>query len=191
MLYLPHSASLSGKSSRNCAPRLSLRSSAARVMASERSADFGRSIAVCQPLLYCRCPAIPARSARVAKLLDDFERLLHFAFRAHDADQILHRVLQLVLDLIGILAGGAALEGLERGVRRSLNLRVVDRCGAIVFGEFGRILARALPNTSRSESEFPPSRLAPCSPAATSPAANRPGTVDICESPSTRTPPIM
>ena len=48
-----------------------------------------------------------------------------------------------------------------------------------------------LPNTSRSESELPPSRLAPLMPAAHSPAANRPGTVDICVSASTRTPPIM
>ena len=31
------------------------------------------------------------------------------------------------------------------------------------------------PNTSRSESELPPSRFAPCIPPATSPAANRPG----------------
>src|SRR5579875_1233166 len=32
------------------------------------------------------------------------------------------------------------------------------------------------PNTSRSDSEFPPSRFEPCMPPETSPAANRPGT---------------
>ena len=47
------------------------------------------------------------------------------------------------------------------------------------------------PNTSRSESELPPRRFAPCSPAATSPAAKRPGTDELAVSASTRTPPIM
>ena len=47
------------------------------------------------------------------------------------------------------------------------------------------------PNTRRSESEFPPSRLAPCIPAATSPAANSPGTVVAAVSASTRMPPMM
>ena len=48
----------------------------------------------------------------------------------------------------------------------------------------------SFPNTRRSESEFPPSLFAPCNPAADSPAANNPGIVDICVSPSTRMPPI-
>ena len=48
-----------------------------------------------------------------------------------------------------------------------------------------------LPKTSRSERELPPSRFAPCRPAAHSPAAKRPGTSDIWESASTLTPPIM
>ena len=47
------------------------------------------------------------------------------------------------------------------------------------------------PKTSRSDSELPPSRLAPCMPPATSPAANSPGTVAASVSASTRTPPIM
>jgi len=47
------------------------------------------------------------------------------------------------------------------------------------------------PNTSRSDSELPPSRFAPLMPAAHSPAANRPCTLDICVSESTRTPPMM
>ena len=48
-----------------------------------------------------------------------------------------------------------------------------------------------LPNTSRSESELPPRRFAPCRPAAHSPAANRPRTVvDIWLSASTRMPPM-
>ena len=47
-----------------------------------------------------------------------------------------------------------------------------------------------LPNTSRSDSELPPSRLLPCIPPEHSPAANRPGTVDMPVSGSTSIPPI-
>lgn len=47
------------------------------------------------------------------------------------------------------------------------------------------------PNTSRSERELPPSRLEPCIPPATSPAANRPGTPRAAAvSDSTAIPPI-
>jgi hypothetical protein len=46
------------------------------------------------------------------------------------------------------------------------------------------------PNTSRSDSELPPSRFDPCMPPATSPAAYRPGTVDSPVSGATSTPPI-
>ena len=47
------------------------------------------------------------------------------------------------------------------------------------------------PNTSRSERELPPSRLEPCIPPATSPAANRPGTPRAAAvSDSTAMPPI-
>ena len=48
-----------------------------------------------------------------------------------------------------------------------------------------------LPKTSKSDSELPPSRLAPLMPTAHSPQANSPGTRDICVSGSTRTPPMM
>ena len=47
------------------------------------------------------------------------------------------------------------------------------------------------PKTSRSESELPPSRFAPCIPPATSPAANRPDRVVAPVSASTRIPPMM
>ena len=47
-----------------------------------------------------------------------------------------------------------------------------------------------LPNTSRSESEFPPSRLAPFIPPEHSPAANSPSTVLLPVSASTRMPPM-
>ncbi len=47
------------------------------------------------------------------------------------------------------------------------------------------------PKTSRSDRELPPSRLEPCIPPATSPAANSPGTpLAAAVSGSTSTPPI-
>src|SRR6202035_4039173 len=56
IFILPVAASLLGKSSRKCPPRLSCRSRAARVMASETVSRCFKSIAVCQPGLYSRCP---------------------------------------------------------------------------------------------------------------------------------------
>ena len=46
------------------------------------------------------------------------------------------------------------------------------------------------PNTSKSESELPPSLFAPCIPPAASPHANRPSTLVIEVSASTLIPPI-
>ena len=46
------------------------------------------------------------------------------------------------------------------------------------------------PKTSRSDRELPPSRLEPCMPPDTSPAANRPGRLEAAVSGSTSTPPI-
>src|SRR5687767_1906851 len=53
------------------------------------------------------------RRARV-EIGELLERQSHFVFVANDADQALHRRLQLLLDHIRILATRAALEGLER-----------------------------------------------------------------------------
>ncbi len=72
-------------------------------------------MAVCQPLLYWRWPVMPTWSARACKCRDLVQCLLHFAFGADDADQVLHGFLQIVLNLIRILAGSAAIEGLEGG----------------------------------------------------------------------------
>src|SRR3954454_7779704 len=57
---------------------------------------------------------------------DQFERLLHFALRANNADEILHELLQLVLDLIGILARGTHVERLQRSLRSANRRRVID-----------------------------------------------------------------
>ena len=89
-------------------------------------------MAVCQPLLYSRLPVMPMRSARCFELRDFVEGLLHFAFGADDADEVLHRVLQIVLDLVGVFAGGAALEGCERGGGGGLELLVRRCAGALL-----------------------------------------------------------
>src|SRR5207245_8402360 len=64
MLNFAKAGSLSGKSSRKCAPRLSLRSRAERVTASYAVSRFGRSRAVCHPGLYSRLPWTGTRRAR-------------------------------------------------------------------------------------------------------------------------------
>jgi hypothetical protein len=130
---------------------------------------------------------------RAGPQIRDFSQcLLHFAFGANNPNQILHRFLQVVLNLVWVLAGGAAIEGLESSRSCCLKLLLINRgFPFIALREFRGKPPGAPSEDTRSESELPPSRLAPCSPAAASPAANNPGTFDICESPSTRTPPIM
>src|SRR5438552_4338853 len=63
-LNFAEAGSLSGKSSRKWAPRLSLRSRAERVTASDAVSRFGRSRAVCQPGLYSRLPSTGTRRDR-------------------------------------------------------------------------------------------------------------------------------
>ncbi len=96
----------------------------------------------------------------------------------------LHHVLQVVLHLNGFFArsirGRTALSALRAlpGPAASST-----RAGAVLLRELARrTRRRACRSTSRSDSELPPSRFAPCMPAAHSPAAKRPGTVDICVS---------
>src|SRR5215469_5483971 len=55
-----------------------------------------------------------ALSAR-AQLIDILKRPLHFALDADNADEILHRLLQVVLHQVGIFGGRAALERRQRG----------------------------------------------------------------------------
>ena len=137
--------------------------------------------------------AVPRRGGHMRALaqpVDRFERLQHLVFMAHDADFRLHHRLQLVLNRKRILALAASLEGRYGPVLGVLDLLPVDAGGTV----FPRANAAAysparLPKTSRSDSELPPRRLAPCRPDAHSPAANNPGTLLICESASTSMPP--
>ena len=100
-LNLPYSALLSGKSSRNWAPRLSLRSIAASVTASETVSKLVKSRAVCQPGLYSRLPGTPTTLAWSQSLWMMLSGFLHLAFHADDTDKRLHFLLQFVLNLVG------------------------------------------------------------------------------------------
>ena len=48
--------------------------------------------------------------------LNLYQCLLHFCFGANDADQVLHGFLQVILNLVGILAGRAAIENVTFAV---------------------------------------------------------------------------
>ena len=151
----------------------------------ERQVPAGVVLAVA--LRRSRVPAAPgARRARPAPARSS-------ASVADDADQVLHAVLEVGVDGVRVLAAGRSRTA--RASRRSpaSTCVVVDApARRLRPGRTRRRTSPARrPKTSRSESELPPSRFAPCSPAATSPAANRPGTVVAVVSASTRTPPIM
>ena len=128
---------------------------------------------------------------RLLEPVDLHQRPLHIRFLSHDADAVLHRFLQLHLKLVRVFALFAAIEGRERVADGALHGLFVHARRAVLAGELSGVSPARLPNTMRSDSEFPPRRFAPLMPEAHSPAANRPGTDDICESASTRTPPMM
>jgi hypothetical protein len=75
--------------------------------------------------------------------------------------------------------------------RSAASSQIVESALRIVLRLWPNAAATIRPNTSNSISELPPRRFAPCSPPPTSPAANRPGTLEAWLSASTRTPPIM
>ena len=162
-----------------CPPRLSCRSSAARAthsLTSEHVAQVEREVPAGVEL------PVALDAEVLGALLELVEpgrapRSISVCL-ADDADEVVHRLLQLLVERVGVLA--ALL--LERRAARSppprrrppgrpsagARPRPCDVCR-------GAEPARS-PNTSRSDSELPPSRFDPCMPPETSPAANRPGT---------------
>src|SRR5581483_9765771 len=76
--------------------------------------------------------------------LDAVERALHLFAAPHDTHQVLHHVLQLLLDLVWPLALRVALEEGERPALRFLHLAVVDRSRAVIFRELRRMLSGEL-----------------------------------------------
>ena len=114
-------------------------------MASDTVRRLWRSIAVCQPLLYSRLPVDAGARPRARAGPCSFSwRLAHLGFLADDADQVLHHVLQVVLDGVGVLAGRAALERRQRPRGGRVDLRLVDRRRAVLLGERRGVLAGAL-----------------------------------------------
>ena len=105
---------------------------------------LSRSSAVCHPVLYSMLPVIPAFAARARSAVDLLERLLHFAFDAHDADQVLHHVLQFVLHGERILARRAALERSQRRFGGRIHLALIELPCPVFLGEFRGVLAGAL-----------------------------------------------
>ncbi len=95
-------------------------------------------------------------------------------------DELLHHVLQLVLNPVRVC--GLRRRPVARAVRghreprpRSARLRR-SRPPPRAARTLAACSPARLPKTSRSESEFPPSRFAPCRPAPHSPAAKSPAT---------------
>ena len=123
-----------------------------------------------------------------------FQRLLELSLDANDAHQVLHDFLKFLVDRVRVLAlaGGTRPER-RQGHLGGFNHIFLSRLGPLLTQSLGILAAYSparLPNTSRSDKELPPRRLAPCIPPATSPAANRPGTVVAWLSASTSTPPM-
>ena len=85
----------------------------------------------------------PRRWLPFFKLREAYQRALHLFFAAHDADQILHHVLQLVLHFIRGDAAGA-VERCERLTGDLIHLLRIDGAGAVRFRELRGILAGEL-----------------------------------------------
>ena len=69
---------------------------------------------MCQPGIVLPVPRDAHPGRPLTQPGDALERAFHLGSGAHDADQVLHHHLELLLDLVGAFAGRAALERLER-----------------------------------------------------------------------------
>ena len=115
-------------------------------IASDTVSRLCRSSAVCQPGLYSRLPVTPDLGGARLQLLHALERPLHLVLAADDADQVLHHVLQLVLDL-------ERAAGVARRARTAPapSLTAASTCSAssaalagVLLGVLGGVLAGAL-----------------------------------------------
>src|SRR5438270_5335307 len=72
-----------------------------------------------------------------------FESLIHLRLSADDADEFLHLVLQLMLDLVRILARDSTVEGLECELGSGIHLGAIDVDGCVLLRENRGVLARS------------------------------------------------
>ena len=157
-----------------------------------RATWIARSFAMCHPGLNMREPSTRTFAGARFQLFKLAERLLQVFFHAENADQRLHRLLQITVNFVRDSRRRRARTAPASRVRRLATWRRQSSAAAVLLRVFGGgHVRRGVRRRARSESEFPPRRFAPCNPAAASPAAKSPGTVDAAVSASTLIPPIM
>ena len=143
-----------------------------------------RSIARCQPGLYCRCPSTDEVLRPLLERLDLRRATRSSSARgADDADQVVHRLLEVLLDRVGVLAARPDLERRQRALLGRLQRPRRTRAGRASPRPAAYAAAASparRPNTSRSDSELPPSRLEPCMPPEHSPTAYSPVDARSC-----------
>ncbi len=181
MLNFEHSSALARDSPRGTVRR-GFRGDRSRraSTASETMSRLCGSIAVCQPVLYSRLPATPA-SGRAASRPSRGPRApahLRFSVRTMPT-QLLHHVLQVVLDSVGILAPALARRTARApATRRSIcwcvSMARRPCCLRVLRGELAGALAEDH-QVARASCRRGGWRRA--SPRHASPAAKRPGTV--------------
>src|SRR5256885_7612529 len=167
-----HSGSICGKSSRVCPPRDSSRSSAARAVHSETSTMLRRSSARCQPGLNRRPPGADTFGIRSLRSLISL---------SDSSSSDLRRMIP-TRSCMTCWRSCQTSYGFSPPSRVSGASAVSTAASTESAGTAGRSASRStykaaysparLPNTSRSDSEVPPSRLDPCTPPETPPAAN-------------------
>ena len=130
-------------------------------MISEIVSMLSRSSAVCHPVLYSILPVIPAFAARARSALIFSIASCISLFDAHDPHQFLHKILQLVLHGKRIFARRAAFERSQRRFRRLVHLRWSSFPAPFSLANLAAYSPARLPNTSKSDSEFPPKPIGP------------------------------
>src|SRR5438552_6552293 len=176
MFFFPHVGSLLAKSVRLWAPRLSSRRSALRATASETVSIAFRSRARCQPGLKSLEPSTRIRSQR-SRNSRIFARPLSRSSRLRKIPTRLCIVsVRSRCTAYGLSPSGRSKNASISAVASSI-CRSSNAPGPVRPARSAAASPARRPKTSRSESELPPSRFAPWSPAATSPAAYRPGTL--------------
>src|SRR5262245_25985250 len=78
------------------------------------------------------------------ELLDPTQRLLHLAFHPHDADERLHRVLEIRLHFVWVLARVPALEWRQRILKGLLRQPIVHASLTVFARPLGGVLTGAL-----------------------------------------------